>query len=216
MLGPGVNVTHAAVRLCAIDGVLLLWVGEYGVRVYGVSTPHSTPERLLKQSEKHLSRELRLDAARRIFYLMFGEHPPIRFSIEQIRGLEGSRVKLWYEEQAKHHGMEWHGRSKSLTSPIDLALAGCNAALYGLTEAVILALGYSPSIGFVHAGDARSFVFDLADTIKFSTVAPLAFQLAKEHGEQLSEGIVRRACRDLFYREKIADQLINNAENIFA
>lgn len=33
-LEPGVSVTHAAVKLCADMGTLLLWTGEAGVRLY--------------------------------------------------------------------------------------------------------------------------------------------------------------------------------------
>lgn len=216
MLGPGVSVTHAAIRLASGDGVLMLWVGEAGVRIYGVAQAHRPPDPLLLQANCHNDRKTRLAIARRVFYLMFGDEAPVRFGIDQLRGLEGSRVKQWYQEQAGNHGIEWAGRSRSLMTPIDRSLAGCNAALYGLTEAVIIALGYSPSIGFVHSGDPRSFVFDLADTVKFKTVAPLAFDLAAEHGEQLTEGLVRRACRDMFYGQKIADRLIDHLEHLFS
>jgi len=33
MLGPGVSMTHAGAALCALEGVLVLWVGEAGVRL---------------------------------------------------------------------------------------------------------------------------------------------------------------------------------------
>ncbi|MDI5821544.1 hypothetical protein MJI95_22790, partial [Salmonella enterica subsp. enterica serovar Kentucky] len=41
---------------------------------------------------------------------------------------------------------------------------------YGVTEAAILAAGYAPAIGFVHTGKPLSFVYDIADIIKFETV----------------------------------------------
>jgi len=39
MLEPGTRVSHAAVRLAATTGTLLVWVGEAGVRVYASGQP---------------------------------------------------------------------------------------------------------------------------------------------------------------------------------
>ena len=117
---------------------------------------------------------------------------------------------------AKDAGIEWRGRNRdvALVDPVNRAISGANAALYGLTECVILALGYSPAIGFVHHGDPRSFVFDLADCVKFQTVVPLAFQVAKESPSDI-DGRIRRACRDEFCRAHMADRLVDILEDLF-
>ena len=39
MLEPGTRISHAAVKLAAISGTLLVWVGESGVRLYSVGQP---------------------------------------------------------------------------------------------------------------------------------------------------------------------------------
>ena len=36
MLEPGTRISHAAVKLAAATGTLLIWVGEAGVRLYSV------------------------------------------------------------------------------------------------------------------------------------------------------------------------------------
>ena len=41
MLGPGTSVTHAAVSLAALEGCMLLWTGEGGVRLYYGSNPRT-------------------------------------------------------------------------------------------------------------------------------------------------------------------------------
>jgi CRISPR-associated protein Cas1 len=139
---------------------------------------------------------------------MFVEDAPDHRSIEQLRGIEGSKVYAFYRAQAKRVGIDWEGRNNSsLKNPIDAALAGVNAALYGLCEACILTLGYSPAIGFVHSGDARSFVFDVADCIKFQTVVPLAFDLAAAGGHNM-EHRSRTACRQLFVETKMAESIV--------
>lgn len=41
LLEPGVSVTHEAVRRCAENRVVLLWVGEAGTRLYAASSVHA-------------------------------------------------------------------------------------------------------------------------------------------------------------------------------
>ncbi|MCP4702563.1 MAG: hypothetical protein GY862_37745, partial [Gammaproteobacteria bacterium] len=95
------------------------------------------------------------------------------------------------------------GASACLMDDINKAISVANVTLYSLAEAVILTLGYSPAIGFVHSGHARSFAFDIADTIKVETTIDLAFRVIKESPEDV-EGSVRRKCRDLFKEQRIA------------
>lgn len=181
MVGPSASVSHAAVALCAAERALLLWVGEMGVRLYAAGNPGGQRDALLLQASLTQTEESRLRVACRIFGHMFGEPAPTRRSIEQLRGFEGARARALYVRLAADVGVEWVGRDPtSVTRPIDAALAGVNAALHGLCEAVILALGYSPALGFVHSGDRRSFVFDVADMVEFQTVVPLAFRPAAE------------------------------------
>lgn len=54
--------------------------------------------------------------------------------------------------------------------PISLiARLSCSAiwaCLYGVVHSVIVALGCSPALGFVHVDHERSFVYDIADLYK--------------------------------------------------
>lgn len=214
-LGPGTSVSHAAVALCALEGATLIWVGEEGVRLYASGNPMSSPERLLFQAQHHLDPTLRLRAARKIHWLMFGEYPPATRSVEQIRGMEGARVKALFKNLADQYGVPWDLRQTSgRLDPINSALSSATASLYGLTEAVIFAMGFSPSIGFIHSGAARSFVYDLADTVKFQTVVPLAFKIASAYNEKI-ESRVRAACRDMFGSRRLTEILVLNLEAIF-
>lgn len=213
MIGPGVSVTHAAVRLCVEEKALLLWVGECGVRLYAAGEPRGLADRILRQATLRADEKSRLLIVRRLFRHMFGEDPPINRSIEQLRGIEGGRVKQIFHDLAASKKVEWVGRSMDMRDPLNLAISTATAALYGLAEAVILSLGYSPAIGFVHTGNPRSLVYDLADTVKFKTVVPLAFDLYSENQVDL-ERRVRTACRDLFYREQLARLLVENMEDV--
>jgi CRISPR-associated protein Cas1 len=208
MLGPGVTASHAAISLCSLEGALLLWVGEAGVRLYGSGNPRSNSDALLRQARLRLNEESRLVVARNIYLKMFGQEAPQKRSVDQLRGIEGSNVKKIYEELANKFNVYWDGRNQNLKNPINAAISTATSALYGVTEAAILAMGYSPAIGFIHNGDARSFVFDVADIVKFKTVVPLAFELVATSGLQIEQR-TRAACRDLFYRQSMPSQLVD-------
>lgn len=208
-LEPGASVTHAAIAQCAAQGTLLVWVGEAGVRVYSAGEPGGpSGERILHQARLRLQAASHLAAARRFHELMFGERPPPANSIEKLRGIEGAWVKKKYIEIAASHNVEWKGRS-NMSKRFQDALGYSTATLYGLSEAVILASGYSPSIGFIHCGDRRSLVYDLADTVKFSTVIPTAFEVAVGTERDVRSS-VRRACRDLFRSRHLIDVLFDH------
>lgn len=213
---PGTVVTHAAVKACAESGCLLLWVGESGVRCYSAGNPGgSVAEKLLRQAAIRLDEAERLAAVRRIFRLMFQEDAPHNRSIDQLRGIEGGKVRAIYEKLSADHGIKWPGRDQktALSDPINRAISGANSALYGVTEAIVLALGYSPAIGFVHSGDARSFVFDVADTVKFNTVVPFAIKLYAD-GLLDGESDIRTRCRDLFRESNLLVQIVANIQEI--
>ncbi|CDQ10633.1 conserved hypothetical protein [Acidithiobacillus ferrivorans] len=216
MLGPGTSISQDAIKSCADAGCLVLWTGEHGVRVYSAGQPGgASGAHILRQAEIVLDPQKRLLAARRLYQRMMGAEPPERRSIEQLRGLEGVWVRNRYAELAKLHGVNWNGRYQKLSDPANRAISMATSTLYGITEAAILALGYSPALGIVHTGDARSLVFDMADTLKFRTVVPLAFEIAASRGDDKDlAGMVRRACRDLFVKEKLLDLLVDIIQEV--
>lgn len=44
-----------------------------------------------------------------MYELRFREPPPARRSVEQLRGIEGSRVRQTYALLAKQYGVKWNG-----------------------------------------------------------------------------------------------------------
>ena len=98
MLEPGARVSHTAVALAARVGTLLIWVGEAGVRLYAAGQPGGArSDRLLWQCRLALDPDARLKIVRRMYQIRFGERAPQRRSIEQLRGIEGVRVRTLYE-----------------------------------------------------------------------------------------------------------------------
>ncbi len=178
MLEPGTRITHAAV---------MVWVGEGGVRVYAAGQPGGArADRLLYQAKAALDEGARLKVVRRMYSLRFGEEAPARRSVDQLRGIEGARVRQSYRHIAALHGVTWIGRrydanSWSAADVANRCLSSATSCLYGLTEAAVLAAGYAPAIGFLHRGKPLSFVYDIADLFKFETVVPAAFSVAARH-----------------------------------
>ncbi|MBU2759710.1 type I-E CRISPR-associated endonuclease Cas1 [Acidithiobacillus thiooxidans] len=216
MLGPGTSISQDAIKACADAGCLVLWTGEHGVRVYSAGQPSgASGAHILRQAGMILDPQKRLQAARRLYARMMGTEPPANRSIEQLRGLEGVWVRNRYAELAKLHQVDWRGRSQKFSDSANRAISMATSTLYGITEAAILALGYSPALGIVHTGDARSLVFDMADTVKFRTVVPLAFEIAAAHGNAKDlSGLVRRGCRDWFVKERLLDLLVDIIQEV--
>jgi CRISPR-associated protein Cas1 len=124
-----------------------------------------------------------------------------------------------YASLARRYGVRWNGRSydpKGGLASSDLpnfCLSAANACLYGVAEAAILAAGYAPALGFLHSGKPKSFVYDIADMVKFETVTPTAFKVAASNPDN-AEREVRTACRDAFRKTRIMRRLVPLIEDV--
>jgi CRISPR-associated protein Cas1 len=222
MLEPGTRVSHRAAALAARVGTLLVWVGEAGVRLYSAGQPGGArSDRLLYQARLALDESLRLKVVRKMYAIRFGEEPPARRSVDQLRGIEGVRVRRTYQLLAQKFGVKWSRRDYDPESwdASDLpnrCLSAATACLYGVTEAAVLAAGYAPAVGFIHTGKPLSFVYDVADVYKFETVVPVAFKVAASNPVGNPERAVRLACRDVFRQTKLLERIIPDIETMLA
>ena len=220
-LEPGTRITHAAIALAAEVGCLLLWVGEGGVRLYAAGQPGGArADKLLYQAKLALDDNLRLKVIRAMYRFRFQEEPPARRSIEQLRGIEGARVRAMYQILAKQHGLSWTGRDydpKNFDSSniVNKCLSVATHCLYGICEAAVLAAGYAPAIGFIHTGKPLSFVYDVADLFKFDTVVPIAFKVAvANRDDHIRE--TRIYCRNTFRKTRLLERIIPTIGEILA
>lgn len=221
MLEPGSRVSHAAVTLASRVGCLLIWTGDSGVRLYAAGQPGGArADRLLYQAKLALDDDARLKVVRKMYAMRFKEEPPARRSVDQLRGIEGARVRKMYELMAKQYGVSWKVRNYDPTNwgsgdiP-NRCLSSATACLYGISEAAILAAGYAPAIGFIHTGKPQSFVYDIADIFKFETVVPVAFRIAAKQPDN-PERDVRLACREVFRQTRLLRKIIPSIEEILA
>lgn len=226
MLEPGIRITHASVALAAKVGCLVVWVGEAGVRVYAAGQPGGArADRLLHQAAAAIDETGRLRVVRAMYAKRFGHEAPARRSVEQLRGIEGARVREMYRAFGQVYGVQWSNRRYDPDDWNDSdvpnrCLSAGTACLYGLCEAAILAAGYAPAIGFLHRGKPLSFVYDIADIFKFESVVPSAFAVAAEiqrNGDERGlERRVRISCRDMFRRTDLLERIIPTIGELLA
>lgn len=205
MLGPGSVITHAAIKTLADNACTVQWVGEDCLRFYANGSHHaSSVERLYRQAEVWADPQLHLQVVRQMYQFRFQEPLQEGLTLQQIRGLEGVRVRTVYGRLSKAMGVEWKGRDYKLGSwgqsdPVNRALSRANSYLYAVCQAALTGVGYSPALGFIHTGKPLSFVYDVADLYKTEISIPAAFEAVAEVGER-AESHVRRK-----FRQKLTD-----------
>ncbi|TAM71065.1 MAG: type I-E CRISPR-associated endonuclease Cas1 [Microbacteriaceae bacterium] len=201
LLGPGTRVTHQAMMLLAESGSTAVWVGERGVRYYAHGRSLARSSRLLQAQARLVSNQSsRLAVARVMYGMRFTGEDVSAFTMQQLRGREGARVRRIYRDESKRTGVAWKRRDYDPNDfeggdTINTALTSAHQCLYGIVHAVIVALGCAPGLGFVHTGHVRSFVYDIADLYKAEITIPIAFDIAAL-GPSDVEAETRHAVRD--------------------
>jgi len=219
MLGPGTSISHAAVKVLAESGCLLVWTGEDVTRCYAQGLGETRKGyHLLRQAELVSDPAKRLEVIRRMYQKRFPDPLDPRLTLEQIRGMEGSRVRSAYYQASKTYGVPWQGRRYDRgnwgnADPVNRALSAANALLNGICHAAIVSGGYSPGLGFIHTGRQTSFVYDIADLYKAEITIPIAFQTAAESSEHI-DGRVRLACRQKFKEVKLLERILPDVDDL--
>lgn len=215
LLGPGTTVSHRAMELIGDAGVGVVWVGEHGVRYYasGRALTHSS-NLLVKQAQLVCNQRQHLAVVRKMYQMRFPNEDVSHLTMQQLRGREGSRVRKAYRKAAQQWKIPWKGRDYSpddfsASDPVNQALSAGNVCLYGLAHAVIMALGCSPGLGFVHVGHDCSFVYDIADLYKAEVTIPIAFEIAAMHPVDLPAA-VRRKVRDQMVSKHILERMVKD------
>lgn len=222
LLGPGTSITHAAIRAICDNGCMAIWCGEHAERFYaaGIGETRSA-KNLLTQAKACVDPERHLETAKRMYQIRFSNMNTTGLTLQQLRGMEGIRVRKAYELAGKTTGVRWKKRSYKAeeweqSDPINQALSEANALLYGLCHAAIVSLGYSPGLGFIHTGKQLSFVYDVADLYKVETTIPAAFEAIQKmkQGEERKKQI-RLTCRTYFANTHILSRIAQDLVWIF-
>jgi CRISPR-associated protein Cas1 len=214
-LGPGVTATTGAVEAVADCGCTIAWVGAHGARIYASCRSGEGAERLLWQVRCRSVPRLRRKVARRLYRRRLGEAAVGSQRFRALSALEGRWMQSLYVEWARRTGVRWRGRCTEWreADAVNRALSVANSCLYGICHGAILAGGYSPAIGFIHTGNMRSFVFDVADLYKHELTVPIAFETVAEDEEGV-ERRVRRAFVERADKQKLMKRLIPDIQEV--
>jgi CRISPR-associated protein Cas1 len=219
LLGPGTTITHQAITLMSDSGSTVVWVGERGVRYYAHGSSLARSSRLLEaQASAVTNRRSRLRVAREMYAMRFPDEDVSQMAMQQLRGREGARVRRVYREHAERTGLEWSRRNYDPENwddgdPVNQALSAANSALYGAVHAVIVALGCSPALGFIHTGHHRSFVYDVADLYKAELTIPIAFDVAAEQEGEIGS-VTRREVRDALQDGRLLERCTRDIRHL--
>jgi CRISPR-associated protein Cas1 len=221
LLGPGTRITHAAIKTLADNNCEVQWVGEDSFRFYssGRGTAASV-QRLYHQAEMWVDPHKHLAVVRQMYQFRFPEPLAEDLTLQQIRGLEGVRVRTTYSQMSKATGVEWKGRDYKQDNwynadPINRALSTANSYLYAVCQAALSSVGYSSALGFIHTGKPLSFVYDIADLYKAETTIPAAFETiaATKEGTETS---VRQKCREKFTQFRLMKRIIQDIDEVLS
>lgn len=220
LLGPGTSMSHQAMCLLGECGTTAVWVGERGVRYYAHGRSLATSSRLLvEQAARVSSPQKRLAVARKMYTMRFAGEDVDGLTMQQLRGREGARIRSVYRENSKRTGVPWKRREYEhddfdASDPINQALSAAHAALYGVIHAVVVSLGCSPGLGFVHTGHECSFVYDVADLYKADVTIPIAFDVIAEGMSDIA-ATTRRRVRDRIFELKVIERSVRDIHRFF-
>lgn len=219
LLGPGTSITHAAIKTLSDNTCEVQWVGQDLMRFYANGRSGSgNVRRLLHQATAWADSVQRMAVVRRMYEFRFDETPDEALSLQQIRGLEGVRVRTLYQDWSKKTGVDWTGRNYKTedwdaANPINRALSIANTCLYAVCQSALHSVGYSSALGFIHTGKPLSFVYDIADMYKAETTIPSAFEAVSETYFDLDRH-VRRKCREQFSDYRLMNRLTKDIDRV--
>lgn len=218
LLGPGTRITHAALKTLADNACQVHWVGEDAFRFYSAGRLEAqSVARLQHQAQVWANPDQRLAVVRAMYQFRFAEPLEPGLTLQQIRGLEGVRVRTAYARLSKATGVPWQGRSYKrddwfTADPINRALSSANSYLYAVCQSALTAVGYSTALGFIHTGKNLSFVYDVADLYKATTTIPAAFEAVAEADGGKPE--VRRKCREKFLEQRLMQSIVQDVDRV--
>ncbi|GAB2722980.1 type I-E CRISPR-associated endonuclease Cas1e [Kitasatospora kifunensis] len=219
LLGPGTRISHQAMSVLGETGAGVVWVGENGVRYYAGGRALTRSAALAEaQASCWANRRSRLEVARAMYRLRFPGENVDGLMRRELLGREGQRVKDCYRANAERTGVPWRGRRYrpgdfSSGDPVNQAITAAAQVMYGISHAIVTALGCSPALGFIHSGHELSFVLDIADLYKTEIGIPVAFDTAATSPEDVGPA-TRRALRDRIHSLGLLDRIVDDIKGL--
>lgn len=204
-IGPGVEITHKAIKMASDFKVGLLFVSSDGSKMYSICENFfiRSTNNFLNQVSKYSDEKHKLKISNKLMSYRFPDWEN-QISIENIRIKEASLMKKYYHDLSKKYNVEWKGREINFSKSdwINKLITQSNIMIYGLVDIILNIMGYNSYLGYIHKGRGKSLVYDIADIIKYKYTIPFCFEI-------ISNNVVDN------FREKCYNMLkLKNIKNI--
>lgn len=219
-LSYGTSITHDAIALLSDSGCSLIWVGDHIFKTYTYGEPLSGSDKMiLKQAQAVTNQQNHLAIARKMYQMRFPDEDFTGISIAKMRGKEGVHMKQMYQKYADQYHVVWHGRNYDpkdylASDPINQALTSANQMLYGICTGVVLALGFSPALGFIHVGTNKAFIYDLSDLYKAKITIPVTFKTINESGSNFYKTLRTNLYQEM-QKQNLLEQIVKDLFDLF-
>lgn len=98
LLGPGTTITHAAIRALSECGFMVIWCGEKMRKYYAVGNGETrSSKNIVRQAHLLSNNQTRLEVVKNMYRIRFPDMQLSGYSLKQLRGMEGIRVKQAYK-----------------------------------------------------------------------------------------------------------------------
>jgi CRISPR-associated protein Cas1 len=213
LLGPGVSITHEAIKIIGKSNCLVCWVSEDSMAFhsFGMSPTHSMVN-ARTQCKISVNTKMRQKVAQRMYSIRFPNDDFSGKTIQEMMGMEGIRVRNFYLDASKRYNLEWYGRKYTIGNgssddPLNRAITSCNHALYGIVTSAIHHLGYLPQIGFVHTSGSMPFSYDIADLYKTQVAVEAAFKAYEVNSKVYDRRYTMECFRGLVVENKVLSRI---------
>lgn len=222
ILGVGTSITQNAIIEISKFGCTVIWSGSHLNYFYTFGQPQTFSSRnLLLQCKLHESKVASLEVVRNMYSLRYPNEHLKSKSKEDLLGLEGMKMQECYRSLANKFGVVWIERTYHVEDfysqdYINKCITIANQLLYAIITAIVVSLGFSTALSFVHNGKMMSFVYDLADLYKESLVLPLVFEYCSktiDMGDSLRE--LKKILNYQFLTLKFLQRVVNDIKFIF-
>ena len=214
LLGSGTSITQEAVAeaIRFNCGVSFVYGGGVGCHANFLSGSTRNARLLLRQANLHSVPSLRFEVAKLMYSLRWGDaYVPEAFNMRELMGFEGRRMRDLYVENFRVFGIDEVVPREGVKAfadshPLNQHITSLYQVLYGLANTVVLSLGLSPGLGFIHQGNSLAFVFDLADLYK-EEFLPVAF---RAYSEGKDSGFCRAYFRDSLLSLRLMERIVDD------
>ena len=220
LLGPGTSVTHEAIKVLSSSNTTACWVGEDSLLFYACGqSPVSDSKDMRKVMSLAFYEKKRLEVAKRMFRYRFPDTDISSCKIKDLMAMEGIRVRNLYEKMADKYNVGWIGRRYEpgrfeMSDTTNKILTASNTALYSLVLSVVISMGYSPYVGFVHSGSPLPFVYDIADLYKADMSIEFAFSMTLKMGGMYDRNLLLDSFRELAIRNSLLEHISKDIQAV--